>query len=115
MALILDHVNGVHDDNRLENLRIVCAELQRDARHALWTATRPASTASAPAHCGAAVFRPTAGAASPLLLPRVRPTGARSAAAAPGGAAASSGRRTTSSSHEIDALGYTRRRAGDTA
>ncbi len=24
MSLILDHVNGVHDDNRLENLRIVC-------------------------------------------------------------------------------------------
>lgn len=24
MALILDHVNGVHDDNRLQNLRIVC-------------------------------------------------------------------------------------------
>jgi Zn finger protein HypA/HybF involved in hydrogenase expression len=24
MALILDHVNGPHDDNRLENLRIVC-------------------------------------------------------------------------------------------
>ena len=24
MALILDHVNGVGDDNRLENLRIVC-------------------------------------------------------------------------------------------
>lgn len=24
MALILDHVNGVFDDNRLENLRIVC-------------------------------------------------------------------------------------------
>lgn len=24
MALILDHVNGVHDDHRLENLRIVC-------------------------------------------------------------------------------------------
>jgi hypothetical protein len=25
MALILDHINGVPDDNRLENLRIVCA------------------------------------------------------------------------------------------
>ena len=24
MGLILDHVNGVRDDNRLENLRIVC-------------------------------------------------------------------------------------------
>jgi hypothetical protein len=24
MSLVLDHVNGVHDDNRLENLRIVC-------------------------------------------------------------------------------------------
>jgi hypothetical protein len=24
MALVLDHVNGVHDDNRLENLQIVC-------------------------------------------------------------------------------------------
>lgn len=24
LSLILDHINGVHDDNRLENLRIVC-------------------------------------------------------------------------------------------
>jgi hypothetical protein len=24
MALVLDHINGVYDDNRLENLRIVC-------------------------------------------------------------------------------------------
>ena len=24
MSLILDHINGIHNDNRLENLRIVC-------------------------------------------------------------------------------------------
>lgn len=24
MSLILDHINGVHDDNRIQNLRIVC-------------------------------------------------------------------------------------------
>ena len=26
MSLVLDHVNGVHDDHRLENLRILCPE-----------------------------------------------------------------------------------------
>ena len=35
MALILDHINGVANDNRLENLRIVCPELRGDARNAL--------------------------------------------------------------------------------
>ena len=24
MSLVLDHINGIHDDNRLENLRVVC-------------------------------------------------------------------------------------------
>jgi hypothetical protein len=36
MALILDHTNGVPDDNRLENLRIVC----------------PNCNATLPTHCG---------------------------------------------------------------
>lgn len=36
MALILDHINGVRDDNRLENLRIVC----------------PNCAATLPTHCG---------------------------------------------------------------
>jgi hypothetical protein len=36
MSLILDHVNGVHNDNRLENLRIVC----------------PNCNATLPTHCG---------------------------------------------------------------
>lgn len=34
--MILDHINGVHDDNRLENLRIVC----------------PNCNAALPTHCG---------------------------------------------------------------
>lgn len=36
ISLILDHINGVHDDNRLENLRIVC----------------PNCNAGLPTHCG---------------------------------------------------------------
>ena len=36
MSLILDHINGVHNDNRLENLRIVCANCN----------------ATLPTHCG---------------------------------------------------------------
>ena len=60
MALVLDHINGTHDDHRLENLRILC----------------PNCNATLDTHCGrhktrrhhdrpcpvcAAVFRPTTG------------------------------------------------------
>ena len=36
MSLILDHINGINNDNRLENLRIVC----------------PNCNATLPTHCG---------------------------------------------------------------
>jgi hypothetical protein len=36
MSLILDHINGVYNDNRIENLRIVC----------------PNCNATLPTHCG---------------------------------------------------------------
>lgn len=36
MSLILDHINGVHDDNRIDNLRIIC----------------PNCNATLPTHCG---------------------------------------------------------------
>jgi hypothetical protein len=34
MSLILDHINGAGDDNRLENLRIVCANCNEERRKA---------------------------------------------------------------------------------
>ena len=43
MALILDHINGVADDNRLENLRIVC----------------PNCAATLDTHCGGRTARPS--------------------------------------------------------
>jgi hypothetical protein len=36
MSLILDHINGIHNDNRIKNLRIVC----------------PNCNATLPTHCG---------------------------------------------------------------
>ncbi len=42
MSLILDHINGVRDDNRLENLRVVC----------------PNCAATLPTHCGKGLRKP---------------------------------------------------------
>ena len=42
MGLILDHINGVRDDNRLTNLRIVC----------------PNCAATLPTHCGRGLRKP---------------------------------------------------------
>jgi hypothetical protein len=42
ITLILDHINGVRDDNRLENLQIVC----------------PNCAATLPTHCGRSLKKP---------------------------------------------------------
>jgi hypothetical protein len=50
ITLILDHVNGVHDDNRLENLRIVCPNCAATLdTHSAKTFPRPSAGAAAPA------------------------------------------------------------------
>jgi hypothetical protein len=78
MSLILDHINGVATDNRLENLRVVC----------------PNCAATFETHCGRANRRPARIARCPdcntefipkdsrpaLLLANVRPAATRAAA-----------------------------------
>ena len=59
MALILDHVNGVATDNRLENLQHRVPELRRDARHALWPRQPATSSAPRPARLSAGPSSPT--------------------------------------------------------
>lgn len=33
LSLQLDHINGVNDDNRLENLRILCGRVTHKIKH----------------------------------------------------------------------------------
>ncbi len=52
MALVLDHINGVGDDNRIENLRIVCPNCAATlATHCGRNNPRRASPASPCAGC----------------------------------------------------------------
>jgi ferredoxin len=61
MALILDHINGVADDNRLANLRVVC----------------PNCAATFETHCGRANRRPARVARCPDCGVEFRPTDKR--------------------------------------
>jgi transposase-like protein len=56
MALILDHVNGVHDDNRLENLRIVCANCNATLDTHCGRNSRLPATEQACLRCGTPFF-----------------------------------------------------------
>jgi hypothetical protein len=53
MTLILDHVNGVRDDNRLENLRIVCPNCAATLDTHYGRKSRLASSDRECLHCGA--------------------------------------------------------------
>jgi transposase-like protein len=56
MSLILDHVNGVHDDNRLENLRIVCANCNATLETHCGRNTRLPQVERACLRCGTPFF-----------------------------------------------------------
>jgi hypothetical protein len=56
MSLILDHVNGVHDDNRLENLRIVCANCNATLDTHCGRKNRLPQVERACLHCGTLFF-----------------------------------------------------------
>src|SRR3954454_7903507 len=58
MALVLDHINGVHDDHRLENLRLLC----------------PNCNATLDTHCGKHKTRKHHDRACPTCGETVRPT-----------------------------------------
>ena len=60
MSLILDHVNGVHDDNRLENLRIVCPNCNATLDTHCGSNEPRSDRDRACLHCGAVFFPPRA-------------------------------------------------------
>ena len=82
MALVLDHINGVHDDNRLENLRIVCPNCNATLDTHCGRHERRKRRARVPA-CGAAFVpadRATSGTARRRAPGAVSATAARQAA-----------------------------------
>ena len=56
LALILDHINGVPDDNRLENLRIVCPNCAATFDTHCGRKNRPARLERACVRCGKSFF-----------------------------------------------------------
>ena len=115
MALILDHVNGVADDNRLENLRdrLPATAPRRWTRTAAARTVRPL-TPSACLRCGAAFRRPRAPAATARER-AARARGTRRAAPTSGRRAGWSGRRMSELVAEVAADGLERGRAAGTA
>ena len=96
MSLILDHVNGIADDNRLENLRVVCANCNATLDTHCGKQEPPARGRARVPALRRHVLAPAR--AQPLLLARVRAARPPRPRSPPGDRAASSARPTTSSS-----------------
>ena len=105
MALILDHINGVADDNRLENLRIVCPNCAATLDTHCGRRNRSSIDDRECLHCGGAV--PRRRTRSQRYCSRgLRHALAPAGHAAPGRSGGWSGRRMSSCVAEVAAAGW---------